>query len=450
MHLHQIEIRNIKALREVSWEIEPARAAGWHVLIGDNGAGKSTFLRAVALALLGPDELKGLRLSAADYVTQGESEAQIKLKVEVAREIDKPTGGGAPSNKPIQPGLTVSASRGFLALSGAKTPKPERHIWGGGGGWFSAGFGAFRRFTGGDKENDRLFVAQPRMAAHLSLFGEDVALTETVRWLKELDYQELKLQAQGQAPGATLLGKLKRFINQPALLPHNTRMLDISTEGVRFEDGRGAKVALESLSDGFRSILSLTMELIRQMERSYGAEGLFAEADEGRLVIDRPGVVLIDEVDAHLHPTWQRRVGLWFRRFFPKVQFLVATHSPFVCQSADEGSVFWLPAPDSQEEARFLTGVALDRILYGNILDAYGTAAFGAVDRSPRAQEMLDALAHLNVKARHAPLTPAEAREQERLAAIFSTQTPKPAAEEQAARMARLKAFVKQKRSADP
>ena len=50
-----------------------------------------------------------------------------------------------------------------------------------------------------------------------------------------------------------------------------------------------------------------------------------------------PGVVLIDEVDAHLHPTWQRRIGLWFREHFPKLQFIVSTHSPLICQAATVG-----------------------------------------------------------------------------------------------------------------
>ena len=47
------------------------------------------------------------------------------------------------------------------------------------------------------------------------------------------------------------------------------------------------------------------------------------------------GVVLIDELDAHLHPSWQRQIGYWLRQKFPNIQFIIATHSPFLAQVAD-------------------------------------------------------------------------------------------------------------------
>lgn len=53
--------------------------------------------------------------------------------------------------------------------------------------------------------------------------------------------------------------------------------------------------------------------------------------------IDVTGVVLIDEVDAHLHPTWQTRIGQWFTKYFPNIQFIVTTHSPLVCRACEKG-----------------------------------------------------------------------------------------------------------------
>ena len=47
------------------------------------------------------------------------------------------------------------------------------------------------------------------------------------------------------------------------------------------------------------------------------------------------GVILIDEIDAHLHPAWQKRIGFWLKAHFPNIQFIVTTHSPFICQAAD-------------------------------------------------------------------------------------------------------------------
>src|SRR5262249_17952137 len=58
------------------------------------------------------------------------------------------------------------------------------------------------------------------------------------------------------------------------------------------------------------------------------------------------GVILIDEVDAHLHPMWQREIGFLLRRTFPRMQFLITSHSPFVAQAASDGGLIVLRTSD--------------------------------------------------------------------------------------------------------
>src|SRR5205085_7785778 len=139
--------------------------------------------------------------------------------------------------------------------------------------------------------------------------------------------------------------------------------------------------------------LSLTIDIIRQATRFYGSENVFDAADPTKVIVF--GIILIDEVDAHLHPSWQRRVGKWFRDHFPNMQFIVTTHSPLVCQAADVGTIFRLPAPGSGETGRMVTGVARERLLYGDILDAYSTELFGEVSRSEEGQQQSQRLAQL-------------------------------------------------------
>lgn len=102
---------------------------------------------------------------------------------------------------------------------------------------------------------------------HLTAFGEDVALTEAVAWLKLLHLRQLEKKNGGE-----LLDNVKEFINEGELLPHGTRLVDVSSDGVIFRDGLGADIEVEQLSDGYRSILSMTIELIRQMVKRYGPE----------------------------------------------------------------------------------------------------------------------------------------------------------------------------------
>ncbi|MEN8215037.1 MAG: AAA family ATPase [Pseudomonadota bacterium] len=219
---------------------------------------------------------------------------------------------------------------------------PNSPIWGTEEGWFSASYGPFRRFYGGDRDYEQLFYSNPKLAPHLSVFGEDVALTESLNWLQNLHIKQLEGQNEGQ-----MLEALKTFLNQGAMLPHNTVLHKITSDTVMFVDGNGCQVPIERLSDGYRSILSMTFELIRQMVHTYGVTAVLQPIQQGRMEIDLPGVVLIDEIDAHLHPSWQRRVGLWFRRYFPQLQFIVTTHSPLICQAAEHGTVWRLPTPGS-------------------------------------------------------------------------------------------------------
>ncbi|RYZ36811.1 MAG: hypothetical protein EOO71_30395 [Myxococcaceae bacterium] len=421
MYVKEVRLANIRSIESLTWTLPDGPALGWHVVIGDNGAGKSSFLRAIALALVGPWEAIALRQDWNEWLRRGTRIGSIKLVVgwDSAYEAIGGEAGIVPpsiltANLQLERGL---GSPDLVQLNQAASPDPypEQHIWGEGVGWFSASYGPFRRFAGGDTEQEKLFHSNSKLARHLSVFGESVALSECLDWLKLLQFKKLEKDPEGD-----LLEPLKQFINQPDFLPNEARLESISSKGVRFVDGNGCEVMVENLSDGYRSILSMTFELIRQLARTYGPSSIFAPDDPTKIMV--PGVVLIDEIDAHLHPVWQRRVGLWFREHFPNVQFIVTTHSPLICQAATVGSVFRLPRPGSDEQAGMVTGVALDRLLYGNVLDAYSTGAFGDVPlRSPEALEKLERLAILNQKELAEGLSSAEQTEQQGLRAQLPT-----------------------------
>ncbi|AFE03465.1 hypothetical protein COCOR_00405 [Corallococcus coralloides DSM 2259] len=422
MYVKEVYLSNIRSIESLVWALPDQPGPGWHVIIGDNGAGKSSFLRAIALAMVGPTEAIALRQDWSEWLRGNESLGTVAVMI-------KPTLGydllfrfpHVPTEAPVaEYSLELMFNRGpdnrVLPLDfRSNIPNSMQSIWGVGPGWFSASYGPFRRFTGGDQEREKLFQSSPKLARHLSVFGESVALSECLEWLKLLQFKKLEKDPEGN-----LLESLKQFINQPDFLPNEARLDSISSKGVRFVDGNGCEVPVENMSDGYRSILSMTFELIRQLARAYGANKLFAPGDATTIIV--PGVVLIDEIDAHLHPVWQRRVGLWFREHFPNIQFIVTTHSPLICQAATVGSVFRLPRPGSDEEADMVTGVALDRLLYGNVLDAYSTGAFGDVPlRSPEALEKLERLAILNQKELAQGLSPEEQAEQQHLRAQLPT-----------------------------
>lgn len=260
-----------------------------------------------------------------------------------------------------------------------------------------------------------------KVSAHASLFYESVALSNYREWLRNLDY--LSRDNSEKVPAVKkLLENIQKFINQEGFLPYKTRLerIEPSLTGVSviFVDGNGKEVNIEQLGDGYRSILSMTLDLIRQMTIQYEVEQIFTEGGE----ITLPGVVLIDEIDAHLHPEWQRKIGFWLTEHFPNIQFIVTTHSPLVCQAASKGSIWRMTAPGSDQAPYRITPDSEEwkRLVNGNILEAYSTDLFGEnIDRSSEAQEKLARITALSGKELDEPLDPQEEHELEGLIQQF-------------------------------
>ena len=419
MHVQRLTLENVRSIERFHLDLSrEKRTAGWHVILGDNGAGKSSVVRALALALMGEQNAHATRQDWSHWIATGSNGASIDVEL-IAHDQDWWTGSGRTVKSSIKAKAGISAVSKDARHNGQPATIKfsdqrfaRRTFWGGGEGWFSASFGPFRRFSGGDLQMDRLYHTHPRLAPHLSAFGENVALGESLHWLRNLQIKYL----EGDDEAGEILDSVTSFINDAELLPHGAQVARITSEQVQILDGRGATVSIDEMSDGYRAILSLTFELIRLMFSIFGSDKAFRAINTVAGTITLPGVVAIDEVDAHLHPAWQQRIGDWFAERFPETQFFVTTHSPIICRAASRGSIWLLPPPGSADGPRRITGSELARLLDGNILEAYGTDLFGQeVTRSEQSKEMLEKLARLNRKRLQSRLSRSEERELWRL-----------------------------------
>ncbi|MEU1211788.1 AAA family ATPase [Streptomyces sp. NPDC005790] len=208
------------------------------------------------------------------------------------------------------------------------------------------------------------------MARLASLFHEDASLAEGVAWLIEQHLRAL----EGRV-GAAVLKNTALAILQDGLLPDGYRIIDVDSEGLWVERD-GIRFPLREMSDGFRTVAALVVDILKQIHDTFG-DAVVADADEGMLFNRVPGIVIIDEIDAHLHVSWQRRIGSWLTRHFPNIQFIVTTHSPYVCQSADPGGLIRLPGVDEEDPPEVVGEDLYERVVYGSGDDAVLSDLFG-------------------------------------------------------------------------
>lgn len=427
MYIHRVVIENVRGFRSGERKVDIVFArpsggyAGWTVVAGRNGAGKSSFLRSIALSVAGPSAARSLQESFSGWIREGETKATVATQIAFdARDRFERTGRLPVST--FWTGLQWEGAAGQEpALSEYQLNKkmkqtPERGPWSEDPkGWFLAGYGPFRRLTGHASDAQRLMVGPNHVPRLVSLFREDASLVEAAQWLKDIYLRRLE-----KKPGADLLEKhTLEFLND-GMLPDGVRIERIDSDGLWVKKD-GATLPLRDLSDGYRTAIALVLDIIRHMHKAYG-EFYVSEvrkndtpldpASERRfLTVPYPGVVLIDEIDVHLHVTWQQRIGYWLKERFPCVQFIVSSHSPFICQAADAGGLIRLPAPGEECKAEVVPPSLHRKVVLGTADDAVLSALFGLEStRSELSRQLLSELAVLEAKALQGRATDNEAK----------------------------------------
>ena len=104
---------------------------------------------------------------------------------------------------------------------------------------------------------------------------------------------------------------------------------------IAVKNSDGTVINFSALSDGYRNVIKIVTDIATKM----CILNPYLKKDTLRLT---PGIVVIDELDLSLHPTWQRRIVRILKELFPKVQFICATHSPFIIQSLEPGELIAL------------------------------------------------------------------------------------------------------------
>ncbi|OCG66843.1 recombinase RecF [Gilliamella sp. Nev5-1] len=139
---------------------------------------------------------------------------------------------------------------------------------------------------------------------------------------------------------------IKLAISCFSLLDNKVTFYKTTTQNEIIVKTPTGEIYFELLSSGFRSILFILLGIIKEIEYRFQNNNVLAS--------DFNGIILIDEIELHLHPEWQGKICSVLTKTFPKAQFIISTHSPHVIQTAEANEVIALSGQNGHLEKRTL------------------------------------------------------------------------------------------------
>ena len=292
-----------------------------NLIVGDNGGGKSSVLRAIALAALAPAMLESGFVPYRLVRRPGAKNALLKLICELD-PIELLKGPRDSTTIELLARIDLRGRGSLDRLHLDKTPSSpiERLIYDDySPAFFVVGYGATRRTeTGEFSEGSARRSRGLRYQRVAGLFEDQVTLRPMESWFKQLDSQRRRDEA---------LRKLS------SVLPPQLKFDGVfDREEQQFEfTYEGRTTPFNALSDGYKAFVSWVGDLIGH---------LCTVAPENTPIDRLSGIVLIDEIDLHLHPAWQRTIVPTLAVAFPKIQFVMTTHSPLIANTVRKENIF--------------------------------------------------------------------------------------------------------------
>ena len=348
VYFRSLELENVRCFgrrQELSLADRDANPVQWILILGANGVGKTTLLQCLAWMKPEVSEDKNTKLefleptlsteensTLASLVRHGaDVKASLKATFSVGRYFQN--RGTSANGEAVTIGMTLLGGNGQLRHAESDVPtNPEpmqpEHMQASNLVMFA--YGAARR--SGTLKVDSGAIHSPVS----SIFRDSAELYDAEDILLNLDYRAAKIATERDKGRlrqlkqvlASVLPGVDREDNiqilGPEILGHPSE-----PSGVTFKTPYGV-VPLSGLSLGYQTTLTWIADLALRLYERY---------PDSPDPLSEPGIVLIDEIELHLHPRWQRRVMEDLSGWFPNLQFIATAHSPLVVQAAEGGNM---------------------------------------------------------------------------------------------------------------
>lgn len=306
------------------------RPARWTILLGNNGTGKTTLLRMLTgfddvertsfdgrvVSILRAFSFRREMATSLNFLRTGALKARCQARLAVGfLFVPLESANGVVSSVITYDaeGALQQITTPHWAVTGTREERADSKIY---------AYGASRRLGAAslaEKTDDDIVG---------SLFTDRFELRNAEEWLLRLDYsasKPSKIQEQQKARLAQVCRLLVDLLPEVEKIRFTSPEAANPTPRAEFKTPDGW-VPLSGLGYGYQSLIAWVLDLAsRMVERHPDSPNPLAE----------PAVVLVDEIDLHLHPTWQRTLIGFLTERFPNTQFIATAHSPLVAQAAE-------------------------------------------------------------------------------------------------------------------
>lgn len=353
MRLDKLRLKNFRCFDTLEINFHPK----CNILIGKNGSGKSTILDGLAIALggylLGFDGIKSNSILPDDahykmFMAGSRIEPQGQFPVEVYAQatVHQPDSRFDTSEAVISwqrelNGKERRTTHGNLKCIVEYAKTLQEQIRSGNEMCIlplSAYYGTGRLWLQKRKRPSRA-KGSPlnRQMGYTDCIAAESNEKQMMQWFEDMTYIQLQ-EGHPIVELETVKAALRECYLSvddsvtDAQFIYNVKSHELEIHMVR--DGQAEQFPVRSLSDGEKGIISLVADIAYRM----------ALLNPGLLdnILKTPGVVLIDEIDLHLHPAWQKKIVSDLTRIFPNIQFIMTTYSPSILVNVSNENVLLL------------------------------------------------------------------------------------------------------------